>query len=52
MADENYEGTPYWNNPDGRIRKHLVLVNPVPNGYGYAYGHTYANNYFYVEIPQ
>lgn len=51
IADENYEGTPYRNNPDGRIRKHFILVNPIPNKYGQTYGHTYADNYFYVEIP-
>jgi hypothetical protein len=52
IADENYEGTPSWNNPDGRIRKHLIIANPIPNSGGQTYGHTYANNYFFVDIPQ
>ncbi len=47
IADENYEGDATQWNPDGKIRKHLILVNP-PNP---VLGHTYANNYFFVDIP-
>lgn len=46
IADENYEGTATWNNPDGKIRKHLILINS-----GGSLGHTYADQYFFVDIP-
>ena len=51
IIDENYEGTADDGNPDGRIRKHLILTNPVyrPDGRT-PLGHTYADKYFFVEI--
>ncbi len=50
IADENYEGTANSNNPDGKIRKHLILINPIPNGNGTRLAHTYAGQYRFVNI--
>jgi len=54
IVDENYQGNAQTWNPDGRIRKHLILNNPVPRwegDYNNPYGHTYAGQYFFVDIP-
>ncbi len=50
IADENYEGTPAANNPDGKIRKHLLLINPVANASGQRSPHTYGSQYHFVNI--
>jgi hypothetical protein len=51
IADENYEGNATSTNPDGKIRKHLILFSPPnrPNGTA-PLGHAYANRYYFVKI--
>lgn len=50
IADENYEGTANSNNPDGKIRKHLIKISPIPNSSNYTAPHTYAAEYWFLEV--
>ena len=50
IADENYEGTGSSSTPDGQIRKHLIRNNPIPNASGTTLPHTFATNYWFVNI--
>jgi hypothetical protein len=50
IADENYEGNAQMTNPDGKIRKHLILINPIANAKGLKGAATYASQYWFVDI--
>lgn len=45
IIDQNYKGTPWSNNPDGKVRKHLILINTLTNAQN-------ARNYRFVNITQ
>lgn len=50
IVDQNYEGTGYDSNQDGRIRKHLILLKPILNKNGRVANHAYAGGYHFVDI--